>query len=157
MKRPYQQAHRRFSQQARHQHHNFMQRANDRHQQFHQEAIRRGQNIHKLQQEEIARFRKARARANLLRLIYPSGKLTDKQLDSLTLRDNQGVYWMAGLDGQSWYRFNGAEWVPGFPASLYGTSRQSDDDSRRIALAVVILIPILLFIAWVLYRLLIGG
>jgi hypothetical protein len=100
-----------------------------------------------LMQQERERFSHARTRAMQLRAAVPDGHLTKDQLAKLLVKDNSGRLWRAGLDGQSWYRWDGDDWIPGTPASLLPSR---DDD---IGLYIFFMLPILIFIAWVLYRL----
>jgi uncharacterized RDD family membrane protein YckC len=55
-----------------------------------------------------------------------TGRLTPEQfttaLNELVVRDAQGRYWMMGSETGSWYRFDGAQWLPDDPSEAAPTA-----------------------------------
>jgi penicillin-binding protein 1C len=65
------------------------------------------------------RFKNVESEVKRLRRRYFAGGLTRDQLQAelrrLMFTDDQGFYWMIGLESDRWYKYNGKDWTPADP------------------------------------------
>lgn len=68
---------------------------------------------------EPSQFETVERKVDVLRRRYRSGTLTrdelQKELRSLMILDDEGHWWMLGMESNRWYYFDGRDWVPGTP------------------------------------------
>lgn len=71
------------------------------------------------QPDRAAPFREVERKVNILRQRYQSGYLTREELQnelrSLMILDDDGRWWMLGLETNRWYYYDGKDWVPAAP------------------------------------------
>lgn len=70
-------------------------------------------------QAELSPFEQAERKINVLRQRYQAGYLTreelQKELRNLMILDDEGHWWMLGLESNRWYYYDGRDWIPGTP------------------------------------------
>ncbi len=70
-------------------------------------------------QPEPSPFEEAERKIGVLRQRYQAGYLTreelQKELRNLMILDDEGHWWMLGLESNRWYYYDGRDWVPGTP------------------------------------------
>jgi hypothetical protein len=58
-------------------------------------------------------------KVNILRQRFQGGYITREQLQNelrgLMILDDEGHWWMIGMESNRWYYFDGRDWVPGIP------------------------------------------
>ncbi|HMM28833.1 MAG TPA: transglycosylase domain-containing protein [Aggregatilineaceae bacterium] len=68
---------------------------------------------------EPSPFEQAERKIAVLRQRYQAGQLTreelQKELRNLMILDDEGHWWMLGLESNRWYYYDGRDWVPGTP------------------------------------------
>lgn len=68
---------------------------------------------------EPSPFEQAERKINVLRQRYQAGYLTreelQKELRNLMILDDEGHWWMLGLESNRWYYYDGRDWIPGTP------------------------------------------
>ena len=68
---------------------------------------------------EPSPFEEAERKIGVLRQRYQAGYLTreelQKELRNLMILDDEGHWWMLGLESNRWYYYDGRDWVPGTP------------------------------------------
>jgi len=76
------------------------------------------------QQELVTRYRAAEANVRRLREQYRAGQLTREQLQAelrgQMVLDEYQVWWMLGVETDTWYRYENGGWVAAVPAVLAG-------------------------------------
>jgi len=69
--------------------------------------------------DRAAPFREVERKVNILRQRYQSGYLTrdelQNELRNLMILDDDGRWWMLGLETNRWYYYDGKDWVPATP------------------------------------------
>jgi penicillin-binding protein 1C len=69
--------------------------------------------------ELAQRYTDVEQAVQILRRKYTAGSLTRDQLQAelrkLMILDEEGHWWMIGLESDKWYRFNGKDWIPATP------------------------------------------
>jgi membrane peptidoglycan carboxypeptidase len=78
-------------------------------------------------QQELARkFQESQEQIRSLRRLYQAGQLSrpdlENQLRQLMVLDDNQVWWMMGVETDTWYRFENNEWLPGTPPYLQAQS-----------------------------------
>ncbi len=80
--------------------------------------------------ELAQRYNDVEQAVQVLRRRYAAGTITRDQLQAelrkLMILDEEGYWWMIGLESDRWYRYNGKDWVPATPAG-----RMSDGAAGR--------------------------
>ncbi|MFO7321419.1 MAG: transglycosylase domain-containing protein [Chloroflexota bacterium] len=70
----------------------------------------------------VERFRETERRVRDLRSRYRAGQLSRQQLQAelraLMILDADNVWWMMGVETDTWYRFDNGKWVPATPPGL---------------------------------------
>lgn len=78
------------------------------------------------QSEMTRKFLDTQEQIRSLRRLYQAGQLSrddlENQLRQLMLLDDNQVWWMMGVETDTWYRFENNEWIPGTPPALQGDS-----------------------------------
>ena len=71
------------------------------------------------QPDRAAPFREVERKVNILRQRYQAGSLTrdelQNELRNLMILDDDGRWWMLGLESNRWYYYDGKDWVPATP------------------------------------------
>jgi membrane peptidoglycan carboxypeptidase len=75
------------------------------------------------EQEELARrYRETQEQVRALRAAYQAGQITrddlQNRLRQLMILDENRVWWMMGLETDTWYKFDNGEWIPATPPVL---------------------------------------
>ncbi|MFN8376436.1 MAG: transglycosylase domain-containing protein [Anaerolineae bacterium] len=74
------------------------------------------------QSEMIRKFQETQEQIQSLRRLYQAGQLSrpdlENQLRQLMVLDDNQVWWMMGVETDTWYRFENNEWVPATPPHL---------------------------------------
>jgi membrane peptidoglycan carboxypeptidase len=77
-------------------------------------------------QELADKFRATQAQVSALRAQYTSGAMSREQLETqlrtLMVLDTDQVWWMMGVETDTWYQFVNNEWVPATPPALSATA-----------------------------------
>jgi membrane peptidoglycan carboxypeptidase len=75
------------------------------------------------EQDELARrYRETQEQVRALRAAYQAGQITrddlQNRLRQLMILDENRVWWMMGLETDTWYKFENGEWIPATPPVL---------------------------------------
>jgi membrane peptidoglycan carboxypeptidase len=69
--------------------------------------------------ELVQRYDEVEQSVQVLRRRYTAGSLTRDQLQAelrkLMILDDEGYWWMIGLESDRWYKYNGKDWLPSIP------------------------------------------
>jgi len=87
-------------------------------------------------------FEVVERKVQVLRQRYEAGHLTrdelQNELRSLMILDDDGHWWMLGLESNKWYRYDGQTWVeaipPGHTAPVRGSSVSTNTDMQRVVI-----------------------
>jgi len=78
-----------------------------------------------------ARFNDVERSVQRLRRQYTAGRMTRDQLKEelrrLMILDNDGIWWMIGLETDRWYKYNGSEWVLANPPGYTPRAETASD------------------------------
>lgn len=84
-----------------------------------------------------AKFRQTEERVHALRSQYRAGQMSREQLQTelrgLMVLDEQNVWWMLGVETDTWYKFDNGKWVASRPEALGKPQpRPGDRDAREL-------------------------
>ena len=86
------------------------------------------------------RFEEVERKVSVLRARFRAGHVTrdelQQELRNLMILDDNGHWWMLGMESDRWYRFDGANWLPenppGFEARVRGSAVRTETGMQEV-------------------------